>query len=149
MPASDRAPRGFARYRQRAEAAVEQPERVGDVARRAAEKLKKHRGALGSLSRDLPTLVRLARAWARGEYRAVPWKSVVLVVGALLYFISPVDLLPDFLPGLGFLDDAAVVGYVIRAVRSDLRRFQAWENHPSAAAASRRLFRRRPPPAPS
>jgi uncharacterized membrane protein YkvA (DUF1232 family) len=114
--------RAFERYRRRAEREARDPERVGALTRRARKKLKKHRPALRDLRDDLPTLTRLARAWARGEYRAVPWKSVVLTVGALLYFVSPADLIPDFIPVLGYLDDAAVVAYVVRAIRSDLHR---------------------------
>ena len=142
-PASARLLDRFAQYRRRAEREVEDPARVDSVAQRAQAKLKKHRGQLKGLRDDLPALIRLARAWSRGDYRAVPWRSLVLAVGALLYFVSPVDLVPDFIPILGFADDAAVVAFVLRAIRGDLETFVAWEERQRAPTVRRRLFGRR------
>jgi uncharacterized membrane protein YkvA (DUF1232 family) len=82
---------------------------------------------LGSLRTDLPVLIRLAKAYGRGDYRRVPVKSLVLATAALLYFVTPFDLFPDFIVGTGFLDDAVVVAYVLKAIRDDLARFEDWE----------------------
>ncbi|HLA64778.1 MAG TPA: YkvA family protein [Rhodothermales bacterium] len=125
--ASTSAPVLFERFRRRATREMATPHRVSDITRRAARKLGRQRGALSGLRKDLPSFVRLARAWALGEYRAIPWRSAALIVGALLYFVSPLDALPDFIPIAGFLDDAAVVGYVVRAIGKDLKKFQKWE----------------------
>ena len=51
----------------------------------------------------------------------------MLVVTGLLYFLAPVDAIPDFIPVLGFLDDAAVIAYVLRAIEADVRAFEEWE----------------------
>lgn len=126
MPAP-RPPVLFDRFRRRAEREAEEPRRVEGLAHRAAGKLGRHRGALRGLREDVPTLVRLALAWARKDYRAVPWRSLVLVVGALLYFVSPLDAIPDFIPFAGLLDDAAVMGYVLRTVQREVERFRDWE----------------------
>lgn len=40
-------------------------------------------------------------------------KQILMLLGALLYFLSPVDLAPDVVPGLGLLDDLVVVGLVL------------------------------------
>ena len=77
---------------------------------------------------ELKLLLRLVRAWIRGQYRDIPWQSLLAAVGALLYFLNPVDLIPDFIYGFGFLDDALVVGLVIRAIHGDLEKFRAWES---------------------
>ena len=76
---------------------------------------------------DFRTLVRLVVAYARGNYRDIPPDSLALVVAGLLYVVSPLDLIPDALPGIGFADDAVVVGWVIKSVRGELDEFRAWE----------------------
>ena len=73
------------------------------------------------------TLVRLVRAYVKGEYRDVPWETIALAIGALIYFISPIDAIPDFIPVVGYIDDAAVIGFVIASVYTDLNNFRDWE----------------------
>jgi uncharacterized membrane protein YkvA (DUF1232 family) len=75
---------------------------------------------------DLKTLLRLLRAYAEGEYRKVSGKNIALAVAGLLYLVSPLDMIPDFLPG-GFTDDAAVIGFIVRKLRTELAAFEAWE----------------------
>ncbi len=72
-------------------------------------------------------LGRLLRAYAQGEYRAVPWKSLLLVVAAILYFINPIDLLPDLMPVVGLTDDLAVLFMVYKSIGADIDNFLMWE----------------------
>lgn len=72
-------------------------------------------------------LGRLLRAYAQGEYRAVPWKSLLLVVAAILYFINPIDLLPDLMPLVGLTDDFAVLFLVYKSIGADIDNFLMWE----------------------
>ena len=109
-----------------AEAAAN-PSRLRSVIRRAQAQLREDRSRIGSLKSDVPRLLRLARAVARGDYRRVPVKSLLFLVGSLLYFVTPADLIPDFILGTGFLDDAVVVAYAMKAIRDDLARFEDWE----------------------
>jgi uncharacterized membrane protein YkvA (DUF1232 family) len=78
-------------------------------------------------------LGRLLRAYAQGEYRAVPWKSLLLIVAAVLYFINPIDVLPDVLPLLGLTDDFAVLLMVYKSLGSDIEKFLMWEKSKSAS----------------
>ncbi|HLT47176.1 MAG TPA: YkvA family protein [Rubricoccaceae bacterium] len=135
MTELDSPARLLSRYRHRAQREAKRPGRVRSIARRAGAKLREHRDQLGTLRDDLPVLLRLARAWARGDYRAIPWKSLVLLVAGLLYFLAPADAVPDFIPVLGFLDDAAVIAYVLRAIQTDVRAFEEWEAEADAARA--------------
>jgi uncharacterized membrane protein YkvA (DUF1232 family) len=73
------------------------------------------------------TLGRLLRAYARGEYREIPWKSLLLIVAAILYFINPIDIIPDLLPLVGLTDDFAVLFLVYRSIGDDIDKFLAWE----------------------
>lgn len=93
----------------------------------AYAKLGIHGDAMGRVRADFETMMRMTKAWALREYRAVPWKSLVYIVGAIIYFVNPVDLIPDVLVGIGFIDDAAVAAAVVRAVHDQLESFRAWE----------------------
>lgn len=111
-----------------AEQLVERPAVLLRVAQRAGERLLKAGGRLGKHGvSDLSILVRLARAWGRGDYRVMPRKSLLALVGALVYFLMPLDAIPDPILGLGFLDDLAVLGYAMRYARKDLEAFETWE----------------------
>lgn len=85
-------------------------------------------GGRRSLRADLAASWRLLRAYVVGEYRAVRLRTVLAVVAGLVYFVSPVDLVPDLLLGLGFADDAAVLALVFVMVRRELAGFRAWEH---------------------
>lgn len=123
----DRLPQRFARFERQAEDVARDEAEVRSLVRRSAQKLRRHRRQLGQLTLTLPMLLRLARAWAVGDYRRVPWKALVLVVAALLYFINPLDLIPDYLPVVGYVDDAAVVAFVLRSIQDEVRKFEKWE----------------------
>ena len=119
--------RGLSLVRDDAEDLADNPSRLRAVIRRAQTQLREDRSRLGSLRADVPRLVRLGSAIARGQYRHLPWKSLFLLSAGLLYFVTPFDLIPDFILGTGFLDDAVIVAYVLKAIRDDLARFEDWE----------------------
>lgn len=120
-------PLGFERFRQKAERLTRNPKRVRKVVRDAYDKIAEHSDEIGQIRTDLPVLLRLVRAWVGGEYRRIPLKAIVLIVGAVLYFLNPLDLIPDFLPIIGYLDDAAVLGYVLRTLHGEVEHYRAWE----------------------
>ena len=97
------------------------------VATATFQKAKEHRAALSGLWDDLMALARLVAAWSRREYTAVPWRSILMAVGALLYFIDPFDAIPDAIPGIGYIDDASVVALIAGALKTDIERFIRWE----------------------
>ena len=78
-------------------------------------------------------LVRLVRCTASGEYLGTPWQTVVLITAALIYFVSPFDAIADFLPLIGFVDDAAVISVVFASISKDVEKFIAWEATQSAS----------------
>ena len=73
------------------------------------------------------TLGRLLRAYAQGEYREIPWKSLLLIVAAILYFINPIDVIPDLLPLVGLTDDFGVLFLVYKTISGDIEKFLEWE----------------------
>ncbi|MFK8328914.1 YkvA family protein [Pseudomonas sp. BJa5] len=81
---------------------------------------------LGKLREDVRLMQALCLAWWRGEYRAISPRALVTVVAGLLYFVSPLDAIPDWLLGVGLLDDIAVLAWVLKAVSDELAAFSAW-----------------------
>ena len=97
-----------------------------DDAVKKAKRYEKNRGPLADVWGYLTALFRLLKAYISGDYRDIAWGSIVLVIVAIIYFLSPIDLIPDILPG-GFIDDAAVIAFVIAQIKADLDNFLAWE----------------------
>jgi uncharacterized membrane protein YkvA (DUF1232 family) len=107
---------------------LEKHRRAAQLAAQAAEKAQKNKAALQKVWDDLLTLTRLLGAWASREYTTVPWRTLVAVAAALIYFLNPFDLIPDFLPTLGLVDDATLVGLVVASISEDLAQFREWES---------------------
>lgn len=101
--------------------------RAARLAMQATEKAQKNKVALQKVWDNLLALTRLLRAWARREYTTVPWQTLAAVTAALIYFLNPFDLIPDFLPTLGLVDDATLVALVATSISEDLARFREWE----------------------
>jgi uncharacterized membrane protein YkvA (DUF1232 family) len=118
----------FRREKKKAVRLVSSPVAVLRAADEAAEKARRARGPLGRIWSDLQAAVRLTRAWARRDYRDVSRGTIVLVVAGLLYLISPIDAIIDAIPVLGYLDDAAVLAWVLGQVRAELDLFREWED---------------------
>ena len=75
----------------------------------------------------LQTMLRLIRAYHRGEYDKVSDNALLWIVAALNYLIDPFDLIPDATPVLGFIDDATVIEFVADKMRDTLDDFMIWE----------------------
>lgn len=72
-------------------------------------------------------LTRMVAAWIKGDYKNISTQSVIAVVAALIYFVNPLDIIPDFIPVIGQLDDLLVLGYMIKMLNKEIERFMAWE----------------------
>lgn len=75
----------------------------------------------------LMAMIRVIRAYDRGEYRDISSPKLLIIVAAIIYFVSPFDVIPDWIPVLGHIDDAFVVSLALKSVRADLDTFMAWE----------------------
>jgi uncharacterized membrane protein YkvA (DUF1232 family) len=75
-------------------------------------------------------MLRLVRAHHRAEYDQAAHDSLLWIVAALSYLVDPFDLIPDKTPFLGFIDDAAVVEFVVDRTRQTLDDFMTWETEP-------------------
>jgi len=83
---------------------------------------------LGDTFADLILLASLLRDWVTGRYRTVPWGTLLTITGALVYFLMPLDAIPDPIVALGLMDDVAVISRTLKLTRTDLDRYQQWRN---------------------
>lgn len=96
---------------------------------------------LGKLKDDFKLLQALCLAYWRGEYRAISPKALISVVAGLMYFLSPIDAIPDFIPVFGMLDDIAVLAWIMKTLDGELNAFRAWRERqaPDKLATVERL----------
>lgn len=103
--------------------------RVLLLVRNAYKHMTARSDVLSAVWEDLRTMLRLLVRWADRSYRHISWTPLAVIVGALLYFVIPADVIPDALAGLGFVDDVSVITMAVRRVRGELDRFRTWENN--------------------
>ena len=125
---SDRTPRRYRDYERRADGLVRSKERLKNLATQAVRKLSGTASMRIDRVRDeLILCIALVRSWIHGEYDGVSRQTIVAVTAALLYFVVPLDVIPDFLIGVGFIDDASVVGYVMTMLAAEMDAFRRWQ----------------------
>ncbi|GGW98674.1 YkvA family protein [Salegentibacter mishustinae] len=88
-----------------------------------------NKGKLQRYVDDAQLLFNLLRDYANGNYREVPFNVVAAIGGALLYVLSPLDLIPDFIPIVGYLDDAAVIAFCLNLIEKDLISYKVWKRN--------------------
>ena len=93
---------------------------------------RKFRGPLAKFIIDGRTLFSMVKDYWHKNYREIPWWTVSAAAAALLYVLNPMDLVPDFIPFVGLLDDATVLSVCLFMIDRDLARYREWKNAPSA-----------------
>lgn len=68
----------------------------------------------------------LIKSYATGEYRDIELKNLVIILGSMIYFISPIDFIPDILPMVGFADDIALLTFAYNSVASEIEKYELW-----------------------
>lgn len=84
--------------------------------------------AVGNLLADIPLLVSIVKSYFEGKYKEIPTGTIVAIIAALLYVLSPIDIIPDVIPVVGFADDAAVIAFCVASIHSDLIKYKAWRD---------------------
>ena len=87
----------------------------------------KDKKSIKNFSEHISLFVRIVESYSSGKYTYVPWKSIALIVAGILYFIYPVDLIPDFIPISGIIDDVALIAWIYKSVDEDIQKFLEWE----------------------
>jgi uncharacterized membrane protein YkvA (DUF1232 family) len=122
--------RAVDRHKKKAEEYLHDPEKTRILVEEAVRKTNAHEPG-STINRDfwsqLKAFNRMLKAYVNKQYTVVPWGSIAMVAGTIIYFVSPIDLVLDWIPVAGLVDDAAVMVFVFRQVRNDIEKFQKWE----------------------
>lgn len=69
----------------------------------------------------------MLKDYRKGIYTNVPWFTIASIAFGFLYVLNPFDLIPDFIPGLGYIDDLAVLSFGLRFIETDLHNYLDWK----------------------
>ena len=124
--------RAYRRAKRLVSATIERPVRLLDLANMAQKKStkqadRKAETKIAGIIEPIKSSYRLIRAYANGTYRNISFENFSLIVAAVIYFVMPIDALPDFIIGLGLADDAAVLMWTFNKVSKELESFLSWE----------------------
>lgn len=119
--------RAFGKAQSRAEAYARDPQRLVELVDSATSKARRKRGKLATIWTRLKAGLRMMAAYARGQWREIPISRLLLLIAAMIYFVMPLDAVPDFIVGLGILDDAALLAWVLGKLSPWIDAFMAWE----------------------
>ena len=102
-------------------------EKLNDLARN--EKLQQ-------LFHTVELLIKMVKSYLAGDYREYPKRTLLLILFGLIYFLIPLDAIPDFIPVTGFIDDLTVLLWVYKSIQKDITAFQDWEKQKAASENS-------------
>jgi len=118
----------YASYKQEAKKLLKDHSRFKEKLRIAEDKMSKI-PLVGEDLQKFIIMVDMLRAYAKGEYKNIPYTTLVSITAIVAYIASPIDLVPDFIPILGFLDDAAIIKIALNfRIEKDLQRYIEWRD---------------------
>lgn len=89
--------------------------------------IKVNNKKLNELVENIELLISMVQDYYHKKYTAIPVKSILSVIGGLIYVLAPVDAIPDYIPVVGYVDDIAVIALVLKLIDSDLQDYKAWK----------------------
>ena len=108
---------------------MENPQGLRYKLEKATEKINKKtvQESLGNHFNELKSLIRMLQKWMSREYTGIEGKTILYTIVAVVYFVTPTDFFPDFILGFGFIDDIAVLTWVLNVIKEDIKKFKSWE----------------------
>ncbi len=76
----------------------------------------------------IKTFINLVKDYAKKEYTQIPYKSIVAIVAAIIYFVNPGDIIPDVIPGFGHIDDFTVITLCYKIIDLDIKAYKEWKD---------------------
>lgn len=109
-------------------------QKLEDDAGKKFEKLDEDDNKISQLIDHLKLFIRMVKMHFSGKYSAFSTKSILIIIAGLVYFVTPIDLIPDFIPALGFTDDITVIFFIYKSLRKDIDKYAAWEQRQESAS---------------
>lgn len=122
---------GHKKFEGRATKYADNPKDLQQLLKRALQKASHNKSSLSGILQQLYLLVELVKAWSKKEYREISKKTIIMVIATIVYFVAPLDFIPDFLFGFGIIDDVAVIGYTVKQISKELDTFKKWKENSS------------------
>ncbi len=113
-------------------AIINSPEKLIDLTSKAQTKISGNFGEkFSDVKETTSAVIRLIKAYAKGEYREISFESIALIVTSIIYLIMPIDVIPDFIIAFGLTDDVALLAWTYKSVAQDIEKYLVWEktNH--------------------
>ena len=120
-------PTGLESARRKAAAYSHNVKKTVELLNEASVKAEKEKTKVEKVWNELGMLIKMIRAWTRGEYKEMPTRTIITGLAALLYFVNPFDVIPDFIIGIGYLDDVTIISFVFNSLRKDVQHFAEWD----------------------
>ena len=114
-------------HKEEAEELLNEPDKLEKYLKQLEDKLQEI-PKVGDVLSQIPLMISMVRSYVRKEYTDISVTYVIAVLAALLYVLSTFDVIPDFVPGLGYLDDALVIMVAGKVVELELERYSVWRN---------------------
>jgi len=118
----------FKKSENKASVILKDKSKASDTIKEALGKAVTNKGQLEGVWAKVVLLFAVAKDYVNGEYTEIPKRSIVAILGGLIYFLSPIDVVPDFVPVLGFIDDVFVLNLVYKQVLKDLEKYKIWKD---------------------
>jgi len=118
----------FKKSESKASVILKDKSKASDTIKEALGKAVTNKGQLEGVWAKMVLLFAVAKDYVNGDYTEIPKRSIVAILGGLIYFLSPIDVVPDFVPVLGFIDDVFVLNLVYKQVLKDLEKYKIWKD---------------------
>ena len=109
----------------KSEALLNNKDELDDFLYRLEQKIKEM-PLVGEEFAVIPIMISLIKHYVEGKYTTVPYGTILAIMSALIYVLSPVDIIPDFITFVGHLDDVAVIGLCLSMVKTDIEAYDEW-----------------------
>lgn len=119
----------FENGKKKAEKLLEDEDKLEKLLQKMEKKLKVL-PIVGETFALVPAMISLVRSYIKKEYTEIPLGSILGIISALIYIVSPIDLIPDLFPGgVGYIDDSAVLILCLKAgAEDDIKEYQKWRD---------------------
>ncbi len=104
------------------------PSSVSEILYNVENKAFKSSARLKGIKADLALSLKMIKQTVKGEYKGLSNDSLVIFIAAFLYFLNPLDLIPDFLMPIGLTDDLSLLVWVFAKFKGELESYKAWHD---------------------